>query len=173
MQRRVNGFMPGGNTLYVFSVDGAGIGNGTSQLRTDAKVPAPVSVPPPRHTIDYDMRKFVLLAALLLLSQAGRSQTASDTSGAVGADMVVGKPNAIENGRALFGSMNCAGCHAYDLTGGMGPDLTDNSWLYGRKPEQIFRTIANGTPGGMPGWKDKMSPQQIWQVVAYIVAKQQ
>jgi len=46
VNRRVNGFPPGGNTLYVFSVDGLGIGSGTSQLRTDAKMPAPVSVPP-------------------------------------------------------------------------------------------------------------------------------
>jgi alcohol dehydrogenase (cytochrome c) len=46
VNRRVNGFPPGGNTLYVFSVDGMGIGSGTTQLRTDAKMPAPVSVPP-------------------------------------------------------------------------------------------------------------------------------
>ena len=46
VNRRVNGFPPGGNTLYVFSVDGAGIGSGTTQLRTDATMPAPVSVPP-------------------------------------------------------------------------------------------------------------------------------
>ena len=53
--------------------------------------------------------------------------------------------------------MNCAGCHAYDLTGGMGPDLTDNSWLYGGKPGEIYHTIAEGTPRGMPAWKDKMT----------------
>jgi alcohol dehydrogenase (cytochrome c) len=46
VNRRVNGYPPGGNTLYVFSVDGLGIGTGTSQLRTDAGAPAPVSVPP-------------------------------------------------------------------------------------------------------------------------------
>jgi alcohol dehydrogenase (cytochrome c) len=46
VNRRVNGFPPGGNTLYVFSVDGAGIGTGTTQLRTSAQMPAPVSVPP-------------------------------------------------------------------------------------------------------------------------------
>jgi len=46
VNRRVNGFPPGGNTLYVFSVDGAGIGSGSTQLRTEAKMPAPVSVPP-------------------------------------------------------------------------------------------------------------------------------
>jgi alcohol dehydrogenase (cytochrome c) len=44
--RRENGFMPGGNTLYVFSVDGMGIGNGTTQLVSHATAAAPISVPP-------------------------------------------------------------------------------------------------------------------------------
>lgn len=44
--RREKGFMPGGNTLYVFSVDGMGIGNGTTQLVSQAGAAAPVSVPP-------------------------------------------------------------------------------------------------------------------------------
>jgi len=38
--------MPGGNTLYVFSVDGAGIGVGTTQLVSQAQAAAPFSVPP-------------------------------------------------------------------------------------------------------------------------------
>jgi alcohol dehydrogenase (cytochrome c) len=45
--RRVNGYPPGGNTLYVFSVDGAGIGAGTTQLQTDAAAPAAILTPPP------------------------------------------------------------------------------------------------------------------------------
>jgi alcohol dehydrogenase (cytochrome c) len=44
--RHVNGYPPGGNTLYVFSVDGAGIGAGSTQLQTQAGAPAPISAPP-------------------------------------------------------------------------------------------------------------------------------
>ena len=69
--------------------------------------------------------------------------------------------------------MNCAGCHAYDLTGGMGPDLTDPSWQYGSKPGEVYHTIAEGTPRGMPAWKDKMTADEIWQVVTYIQSKHQ
>jgi cytochrome c oxidase cbb3-type subunit 3 len=68
--------------------------------------------------------------------------------------------------------MNCAGCHGYDLSGGMGPDLTDNSWLYGARPGEIFHTIAEGTPRGMPSWKDQLTPEQIWQLVTFIQSKQ-
>jgi len=44
--RREKGFMPGGNTLYVFSVDGSGIGTAGNQLVSQAGAAAPVSVPP-------------------------------------------------------------------------------------------------------------------------------
>jgi len=44
--RHVNGYPPGGNTLYVFSIDGAGIGAGTTQLQTQAGAPAPTSTAP-------------------------------------------------------------------------------------------------------------------------------
>jgi alcohol dehydrogenase (cytochrome c) len=44
--RRLNGYPPGGNTLYVFSVDGAGIGAGRTQLQTQAGAPAAFSTPP-------------------------------------------------------------------------------------------------------------------------------
>jgi len=55
----------------------------------------------------------------------------------------------------------------------MGPDLTDGSWQYGAKPGEIYHTIAEGTPRGMPAWKDKMTADEIWQVVAYIQSKKQ
>jgi alcohol dehydrogenase (cytochrome c) len=44
--RHVNGYPPGGNTLYVFSVDGAGIGVGETQLQTQAGAAAPISTAP-------------------------------------------------------------------------------------------------------------------------------
>jgi cytochrome c oxidase cbb3-type subunit 3 len=78
---------------------------------------------------------------------------------------------AAASGKVLFGKMNCAGCHGYDLTGGMGPDLTDNNWLYGGKPGEIFRTISEGTTRGMPSWKDLLTSDQIWQLVTFIQSK--
>jgi alcohol dehydrogenase (cytochrome c) len=44
--RHLNGYPPGGDTLYVFSVDGAGIGAGKTQLQTQAGAAAPTSTAP-------------------------------------------------------------------------------------------------------------------------------
>lgn len=70
-------------------------------------------------------------------------------------------------GQTLFEQMNCSGCHA-NGGGGMGPPLMDDEWVYGSRPDQIFATIAEGRPNGMPTWKYRLTNQQIWQLVAYV-----
>jgi cytochrome c oxidase cbb3-type subunit 3 len=79
-----------------------------------------------------------------------------------------GNRQAIEQGKKLYVSMNCAGCHAYNLQGNMGPDLTDAYWRYGGLPVQIYNTILEGRPQGMPSWGRTLTPDDIWKLVAYI-----
>jgi len=78
---------------------------------------------------------------------------------------------AIKAGHELFVNMNCAACHGYDLKGGMGPDLTDTYWRYGGSPADIYKSIFEGRPQGMPAWGRSIPPAYIWKVVAYIQAK--
>ena len=70
-------------------------------------------------------------------------------------------------GQQLFVQMNCSGCHS-NGGGGMGPALMDDEWIYGSAPQQIFSTIAEGRPNGMPSWKYKLNDKQIWELVAYV-----
>ncbi len=77
-------------------------------------------------------------------------------------------PQAIEQGKQLYIQMNCAGCHAYNGKGNMGPDLTDSEWRYGGLPVQIYQSIFDGRPQGMPSWGAALPPAEIWKLVAYI-----
>jgi len=70
-------------------------------------------------------------------------------------------------GKRLFNWMNCSGCHA-NGGGGMGPPLMDDMWIYGHEPEQIYHTIIEGRPNGMPSFRDRLNEQQVWQIVAYV-----
>jgi cytochrome c oxidase cbb3-type subunit 3 len=80
-----------------------------------------------------------------------------------------GQPAAVEEGKRLFTQMNCAGCHGYDLKGGtMAPNLTDRYWRYGGTPAQIYSSIANGRPKGMPTWRNALPAEEIWKLVSYI-----
>src|SRR5437763_8887502 len=78
---------------------------------------------------------------------------------------------AIKEGNDLFVEMNCAACHGYDLKGGMGPDLTDTYWRYGGSPADMYKSIFEGRPEGMPAWGRSLPPAMIWKVVSYIESK--
>jgi cytochrome c oxidase cbb3-type subunit III len=78
-----------------------------------------------------------------------------------------GNKAAIADGKALFGQMNCTGCH-FNGGGGMGPALMSGYWRYGGQIDQIYESIAQGRPNGMPSWQFVLQPHQIWELAAYV-----
>ena len=74
---------------------------------------------------------------------------------------------ALSQGRMLYQRMNCVGCHFHG-GGGIGPALMDDEWIYGSDPSQIFKTIVEGRPNGMPSFKGKLGNQEVWRIVAYV-----
>lgn len=74
---------------------------------------------------------------------------------------------ALSEGKLLFQKYNCNGCHA-NGGGGMGPPLMDNRWIYGAAPEQVFASIMEGRPNGMPSFRGKIPDQQVWQITAFV-----
>lgn len=74
---------------------------------------------------------------------------------------------AISEGKRLYTWYNCQGCHA-NGGGGMGPALMDDQWIYGSDPENIFATIVEGRPNGMPAFRGKIPEYQVWQIAAYV-----
>ena len=79
-----------------------------------------------------------------------------------------GRTDAIVTGRQLFTGMNCSGCHSGYAGGGMGPNLRDSLWIYGSSDADLYATIAEGRPNGMPAWGERLPTQQIWQIIAYL-----
>ena len=78
-----------------------------------------------------------------------------------------GNKLAIADGEQLFNQMNCTGCH-FNGGGGMGPALMSGHWRYGGRMEQIYESIAQGRPNGMPSWQFVLGPTQIWDLAAYV-----
>jgi cytochrome c oxidase cbb3-type subunit III len=77
-------------------------------------------------------------------------------------------PRAIEEGKQLFVSYNCADCHGGDGSGGMGPSLQDGRWHFGGTPGEVYESISEGRPDGMPSWGGRINDSQIWALVAYV-----
>jgi cytochrome c oxidase cbb3-type subunit III len=75
----------------------------------------------------------------------------------------------ISEGKRLFAAYNCSGCHL-NGGGGIGPPLMDDQWIYGFEAANIYSTIVEGRPNGMPSFRNKIPEYQVWQLVAYVQA---
>jgi cytochrome c oxidase cbb3-type subunit 3 len=73
----------------------------------------------------------------------------------------------LSEGKRLYTWFNCVGCHAHG-GGDSGPPLMDGQWRYGGEIEQIFATIQQGRPNGMPAFGGKIPQQQLWQLAGYV-----
>jgi cytochrome c oxidase cbb3-type subunit 3 len=76
-------------------------------------------------------------------------------------------PKAIADGARLFDWYNCSGCHFHGA-GGIGPALMDDMWIYGGSIDQIFASIYQGRPNGMPSWAHKLPENEMWEIAAYV-----
>ena len=79
-----------------------------------------------------------------------------------------GNAGAVATGAKLFVAYNCIDCHGADGSGAMGPSLADARWHFGGEPGEIFESIYQGRPDGMPAWGSLISPDQIWMLAAYV-----
>jgi cytochrome c oxidase cbb3-type subunit 3 len=77
---------------------------------------------------------------------------------------------AVASGQKLFSYYNCSGCHGLLGGGSIGPALMDNNWLYGSEPQNIYSSIIDGRPNGMPSWRGRIPDYQVWELVAYVRA---
>jgi len=79
-----------------------------------------------------------------------------------------GNAFAVSQGKRLYRWFNCSGCHAAGGGGDAGPPLSDDRWIYGGEPNNIFASIAEGRPNGMPSFGGHIPEDQLWQIVAYV-----
>lgn len=77
-------------------------------------------------------------------------------------------PEVVGAGRTLFARSCSVGyCHGAEGRAGGGPRLRGKQW----EPGYLYRVTAEGIPrSSMPGWKEKLSQDEIWSVVAYVMS---
>ena len=79
-------------------------------------------------------------------------------------------PAALAAGKESFTTL-CAPCHAATGGGAIGPNLTDEYWLYGGAPMEIYKTVKVGVPAkGMPAWGPQIGEAKTQAVTAYVLS---
>ncbi len=81
-------------------------------------------------------------------------------------------PQTIDRAQQVFTSQ-CAQCHGARGEGKIGPNLTDDHFLHGKKPTEIYQTITNGyVRKGMPAWGVLLGPEKVRGLASYVVSLQ-
>lgn len=76
----------------------------------------------------------------------------------------------LQAGQVVFNKY-CVACHREDGGGLVGPNLTDDFWIHGPDPGQIYHIVENGVPEkGMAPWGNQLSPEEMQQVSSYVVS---
>lgn len=78
-----------------------------------------------------------------------------------------GDQGEIAEGAKVFATI-CVACHMPDGKGLVGPSLVDPYWKYGSSDAELFATVSEGRPGGMPPWGPQLGSEKIWEVLAYL-----
>lgn len=83
------------------------------------------------------------------------------------------RTDSVAAARGKAGFLNhCAACHGAQGTGNTAlgaPNLADSVWLYGGSQADIIETITRGRAGVMPAHAERLTPQQIDLLVAYVL----
>jgi cytochrome c oxidase cbb3-type subunit 3 len=83
--------------------------------------------------------------------------------------MMAGMEARVDEGREVW-KAHCVACHLDDGRGSVGPNMTDNFWVHGCEPMQMYKTITEGVPSkGMPAWMNQLGPSRVQAAVAYLL----
>jgi cytochrome c oxidase cbb3-type subunit III len=94
----------------------------------------------------------------------------SSSDSGPGVMAMLNDPSSLAAGKEAYIN-NCAPCHREDGGGLVGPNLTDEYWVYGGDADSIEKVIINGVPDkGMIGWLPILGARTIKQTTAYVLS---
>jgi cytochrome c oxidase cbb3-type subunit 3 len=76
--------------------------------------------------------------------------------------------NDLAAGKEIY-MKNCVACHLADGGGIVGPNLTDENWIYGCDIKTLFGIINDGTSQGMQSFKT-LGAKKVQQVASYVLS---
>jgi cytochrome c(L) len=80
-----------------------------------------------------------------------------------------GNASVAVEGKKIFLKTGCYACHGHEAEGAVGPDLTDDEWIFQPTDSMIFNTISKGRRGTvMAPFADQLQPDEIWKIVEFL-----
>lgn len=98
-----------------------------------------------------------------------------------------GNAEVIAQGKELFVSKACSGCHGAGGGGGMCPPVVNDTWVYGSDDTTLFNLVKLGSSGlqakgytrvghenvvgDMPPFAGVVTDDELWKLIAYVRSK--
>jgi mono/diheme cytochrome c family protein len=108
------------------------------------------------------MIRICLIAVVLVLSLGCAQKGATGSSGGPVEDVV--------EGRRIYLTYGCVGCHGVSGGGGMGKPILDDQWIFGSDDATLFKLIRGEIPKQtMPNSIGKaLTDEQVRKVISYV-----
>jgi len=112
----------------------------------------------------------LIILCLAVLSVVGVLSGHAQENGAAPRKLnpYTGNAQAIAEGQELYKQLNCYGCHGMRGGGGMGPNLTDETWQTGDGSDTNLMAQVRDGKGKMPAFKDVLDDDQAWKIIAFV-----
>jgi len=136
-------------------------------VRAQATPPAPQPTPPAAANLETGVAPYSS-PTKVLETPVSKLFPGNTTPSPAFSSPVESDPGASQRGMGYFNMFNRSGCHAPNGGGGMGPSLSNRFFVYGDAPQNIYLSIYQGRPNGMPSWSAMLSESIIWDLVAYV-----
>jgi mono/diheme cytochrome c family protein len=125
------------------------------------------AAPPPRTTTGHDSAAASAVAWGGVTPHPRNIQAGAVIKADSGGNPYADQQDAVKIGESLFNRYNCDGCHGDGAAGSVGPSLADGRWRYGGTPREIYQSVYEGRPLGMPSYR-AVAHEPIWYLVAYV-----
>ena len=80
-----------------------------------------------------------------------------------------GDPEAVKDGRRLYQSYGCPGCHGLMGGGGMGKPILDDTWIFASDDQTLYKLIKGQIPEQtMPRTFATLPDEHVWKLLAYV-----
>ena len=117
-------------------------------------------------TVTGKVRFPLALVMLCLLSQPVFAQQNGDAPRKL--NPFTGNTEATAEGEALYKKFNCYACHGMKGGGGMGPNLTDETWQTGDGSDANLQAQIRDGKGAMPPFKSLLNEEQTWKLITFV-----
>ena len=118
---------------------------------------------------EHASREWARIHAAQIAEEAERIKAAGEVTGEMLVTLSKDK-GTVEQGQEVYVQV-CQTCHDAGGKGNIGPNLTDEYWLHGGQPMDVYKIVRDGyLDKQMPAWGKQLGEEKVRAAAAYVIS---